>query len=252
MVESSYNPEFFSSHRAGSSNSAERLVPLIRGLVSARSVVDVGCGIGTWLRAFMQHGVEDPLGIDGPWVRPDQLLIPRERFVVADLATKIPVDRSFDLAISLEVAEHLPPASAGLFVSSLTRLAPVVVFSAAIPGQGGTDHVNEQWPGYWADRFAAARFVAIDCLRARVWHDPAVQWWYAQNTIVYASAEGLDRNPALRDARIASLPVDPHPLSLVHPLCLRTHLDQPYGLRRILRDLPGALRSAALPWTKHR
>ena len=63
-----------------------------------------------------------------------------------DLAQPLQIDRRFDLALSLEVAEHLPPECGSEFVQTLTDLSSVILFSAAIPFQGGTDHLNEQWP----------------------------------------------------------------------------------------------------------
>jgi hypothetical protein len=51
-----------------------------------------------------------------------------------------------------------------------------IVWSAAHEGQGGTDHVNEQPPGYWLERFAAEGWkpddVRTKALRALImlWH----------------------------------------------------------------------------------
>ena len=236
-----YSADFFNSHRAGSASSAARMVPLIMELTGARSVIDVGCGIGTWLAEFGARGVSDVLGVDGPWVNPAQLAIPRERFVAADLSLKLPVDRTFDLAISMEVAEHLPAFSADGFVDSLTKLAPIVVFSAAIPMQGGTDHVNEQWPGYWASKFETRGFHAIDCLRPLVWNADDVEWWYAQNTVVYASDRALAASSRLREALTR---YGGKPLPLVHPRCLIARVTQPIGLRRMLREFPTAITGA--------
>ena len=73
-----YSVDFFTSHRAGSASSAARLVPLVLDLTDATSVIDVGCGIGTWLAEFVARGVPDVLGVDGAWVNPGQLLISRE------------------------------------------------------------------------------------------------------------------------------------------------------------------------------
>lgn len=236
-----YSADFFTSHRAGSASSAARMVPLILELTGATSAIDVGCGIGTWLAEFTAHGVADVLGVDGAWVNPGQLVIPRDKFVAANLALELPVKRAFDLAISMEVAEHLPESSADRFVESLTALAPIVVFSAAIPMQGGTDHVNEQWPGYWAAKFDARGYRAIDCLRPLAWGADDVEWWYAQNTIVYASDRALAASERLRAAHARH---GGEPLPLVHPRCLMARVAQPIGLRRMLREFPGAIAGA--------
>ena len=240
MTDSLYNPAFFSGHQAGSIASARVAVPLLLALVPAKRVVDVGCGTGAWLSVFAGLGVADIRGVDGPWVQRERLLIPGDRFTTADVGAVLPaqVGTGFDLACCLEVGEHLPARAAATLVESLTRFAPVVAFSAAIPGQGGTGHINEQWPAYWAALFAARGFRAIDCLRSRLWNEPAVQWWYAQNLVVFASDGGLALHQALREAAARS-PTEPLPL--VHPRCFESRLREPLGMRRLLREGPGAV-----------
>ncbi len=212
-VTSSYDEAFFAGLRSGARHSAHAVLPRLLELVPARSLVDVGCGWGTWMRAALDVGVAEVAGVDGDWVDPDELEVPAGTFRQADLAAPLDLGRRYDLAISLEVAEHLPEAAAAGFVASLVATAPVVAFSAAIPDQGGHGHVNEQWPGYWADLFARHGYEAVDALRPLLWDDERVEWWYAQNLVIYASADALGRLPALgehpqRGAR---------PLALVHP-----------------------------------
>ena len=208
-----YDRRFYEAQQGLSRRSARRIVPLLVDLLHPRHVVDVGCGIGTWLTAFREAGVEDVWGIDGNTAG-QMLEIDSARFLVRDLTRLVPLDRTFDLVLSLEVAEHLPERSGAAFVESLTRLGPVVVFSAAIPGQGGTHHVNEQWPDYWATLFGERGYAVVDAIRSRVWEDPEVAWWYAQNTLLYVRQDHLARHPALAEqARATSR----RPLRLVHP-----------------------------------
>ena len=200
----------------GSLESARAVVPLVMDAISPRSVVDVGCGLGAWLAAFREAGVEDVLGVDGAWVDPETLLIPSEQFVAADLRAPFDAGRRFDLVLCLEVAQILPPTAADPLVATLSALGDVVVFGAAIPGQGGIEHHNEQWPAYWAERFAAHGFTATDPFRARVWNDPDVKWWFAQNIVCFARPEAVAARPVLA----ASACADGTPLPLVHPGCL--------------------------------
>ena len=209
-----YSPSFYAQVAAGSASSANAIVPIVLDLVSPRSVVDVGCGLGAWLAAAIANGVDDALGIDGDYVDVGRLLIPRERFVPADLERPIVLGRRYDLVMSLEVAEHLPESAADAFVESLVRLGPAVLFSAAIPDQGGEHHVNEQWPQYWADRFAAHGYIALDCIRDRVWNNSHVEPWYAQNSFLYVSADRLASSPKL-EAELARCGFGFRPL--VHP-----------------------------------
>jgi hypothetical protein len=141
-------------------------------------------------------------------------MIPQERFFPWDLKTPLRMDRQFDLAVSLEVAEHLPSAYAESFVDTLTRLSPVILFSAAIPFQGGTEHINEQWPEYWAKLFRAREYAVIDCLRKKVWSNESVEWWYAQNILLFAHRGYLTSQPVLQHELQNTVAAQ---LSLVHP-----------------------------------
>jgi SAM-dependent methyltransferase len=208
-----YTEGFFASHDEGVSASARAMVPRLLGLLEPRSVVDVGCGTGTWLRVVRENGVEDVLGIDGPWVRPEELEIPAENFIAADLTAAPPLERAFDLVTSFEVAEHLPPTDAEAFVDLLTGLGPLVAFSAAVPGQGGAGHTNEQWPAYWSELFARHGFEAVDSLREAFWDDEEIQWWYRQNILLFGRPERLDAIPELREHPSRGKA----PLGLVHP-----------------------------------
>jgi hypothetical protein len=123
---------------------------------------------------------------DGPWGKKEDILIPAERFTVLDLETfQAPESERYDLAISLEVAEHLHEKAADNFFRQLTRLSDRILFSAAIPGQGGLHHLNERSPGYWAEKFRDCGFTQLDILRPRFWDDDRIAWWYRQNFFLY-------------------------------------------------------------------
>ncbi|HTI88590.1 MAG TPA: class I SAM-dependent methyltransferase [Alphaproteobacteria bacterium] len=209
-----YDRGFYDDQMTGSFRSASVIVPMVLEHVPARTVCDIGCGTGTWLCVFMNNGVSDVLGVDGDYVPSDYLKIPRTSFYPADLRNTVTIERTFDLAVSLEVAEHLPASRAESFVATLTQLAPVVLFSAAIPNQGGTEHINEQWPDYWEALFAARGFVAVDAIRPVVWEDTSVEWWYRQNTLLYVRKDQLGRYPRLQ--AIAAGPQWPR--RVVHPI----------------------------------
>ena len=178
-----YDKGFYDTIRDGTRRSAGILVPLLLkrlGLV-APDVLDVGCGEGWWAQTFADYGC-DVIGVDGAYVESSPL---GDRFVAHDLRKPLPdLGRTFDLAISLEVAEHLPPSRAISFVDDLCKQAPVVVFSAAIPGQGGTGHLNEQWPIYWADMFTERGYDVTGMLRLEIWQDDRIENWYRQNLLV--------------------------------------------------------------------
>ncbi len=209
-----YSENFYRRHREGSRQSAKEIVPLILELINARSVIDVGCGVGAWLAVFKECGIEDFLGVDGDYVDRGMLEIPPERFVSFDLTKPFRMDKHFDLVVSVEVAEHLPRESAETFVDSLTSLGPVVLFSAAIPFQGGTDHVNEQWPDYWSGLFRGRGYAVIDCIRKKIWQNEDVEYWYAQNVLLFVRRDYLESHPQLRrEFENTSI----GQLSMVHP-----------------------------------
>ena len=216
MADTPYTRDFFTRLEVGARRSAQRVVPLVLEYLKPASVIDVGCGLGAWLSAFGEHGVTDLWGVDGAHVREIDPTETEFRFTAHDLTRPLHVARHFDLAVSLEVAEHLPPECARSFVESLTRLGPVTLFSAAIPGQGGTDHRNEQWPDYWADHFTSMGYIAVDVLRSRLWGDPEVEWWYAQNAVFYVAEAQLAAYPRLSSNRACGA----GPLRLVHPALL--------------------------------
>jgi SAM-dependent methyltransferase len=211
----SYSRRFYATRQGGSSASADVVVPLLLAKFPAKSVVDVGCGTGLWIEAFERCGVADFLGVDGFHVAPDMLHIPKDRFLGADLTTLKTLGRRFDIASSLEVAEHLPEQCARQFVSLLTDAAAVVLFSAAVPHQGGTGHVNEQWQAYWGGLFAKVGYVALDFIRPAIDGDQRVDWWYRQNTIVYCDLAHIPLDVApVGDLRLLNY-VDPQMVELL-------------------------------------
>lgn len=220
----SYNQEFFSALHHGAKLSAQTIIPLILDRIQIDSVVDVGCGDGTWLSVFKDYGIHTCLGVDGVYVSDIQLKIPQENILLWDLSTPLRVNNIFDLVMSLEVAEHLHQSAAATFVKSLTTLGSVILFSAAIPSQGGTGHVNEQWPEYWADLFQAQGYIVIDCLREQIWDNDKVEPWYAQNMFFFVKQTCLENFPklAIEKAKHSS-----KQLSLVHPKIYLSNLIYP-------------------------
>jgi SAM-dependent methyltransferase len=212
-----YDAAFYSEGSEHARRSAARIVPQVLEWLTIANVIDLGCGVGSWLAAFAARGI-DVLGVDGDHVDRATLEIPAENFMARDLTDGVTLDRTFSLAMSVEVAEHLPPTSAAPFVRSLCRLAPLVLFSAAVPSQGGVHHVNEQWPNYWADLFAAEGYVCVDCLRPRIWADSEVSWWYAQNILLYIDETALSEYPALAEFVVTTPACRVHPSLVEHNL----------------------------------
>jgi hypothetical protein len=161
-------------------------------LPPVKSAVDAGCGIGSWLSVLKEDGVEDVLGVDADWVNRKHLAIPEECFRTHDLTEPLTLDRKFDLAMSLEVAEHLPENKAGIYLDTLVGLSDFVLFSAAIPWQSGIGHVNEQWPEYWEALFNDRGYRVRDVIRGRIWNVQGIPVWYRQNLLLYVKEDRID------------------------------------------------------------
>jgi hypothetical protein len=180
---------------ARAQRSARVIVDLVRGALPVSSVADFGCALGTWLSVWRRTGVEDVIGVDGPYVRIEELQIPPRLFRSHDLTSSIDLGRRFDLVECMEVAEHLPGGAADGFVACLVRHADVVLFSAAPPGQGGENHINEQPYAYWRARFARHGYRMFDWLRPQLVGRTDVQFWYRYNIFLFVAQH-----------RIAALP----------------------------------------------
>ena len=225
-----YSTAFFEGQMEGSARSAAVVLPIVFELVRPSSVADVGCGVGAWLGACVNAGIADVRGFDGDYVDRRMLRFPERLFTAVDLTKGFKPDRAFDLALCLEVGEHLPEGSAAGLVETLCACAPAVLFSAAVPLQGGTGHVNEKPQSWWAEQFAARGYAPVDCVRHLVWNDDRVAWWYRQNMLLYVRRDRLAAFEALQEAHART---NAGMLDVVHPRLLAKRNEKP--LRRFAR-----------------
>lgn len=240
-----YDFDWHARLSAGTESAARIVLSPLCTFLKIASAVDFGCGDGRWLRQCRELGVSTTVGIDGPWTREGDLVIPREDLRILDLETPIDLGRRFDLVISLEVAEHCVPECGELFVDNLVRHGDAILFSAAIPYQKGYRHVNERWQSYWASAFAARGYQCFDCFRSRLWGRDDVHFWYKQNLLLYINR---DRDDLLRAVveymqreGIAPLPVD-----IVHPdKYLASATYDTIAFRPLMRKLPGKVAGKA-------
>lgn len=193
-------------------HSANVILDIVNEYIHPNSVLDVGCGLGTWLDVAKNKWGCETVGVEGQWAED------REGLVKVDLEKGFDIGKKFDLAICLEVGEHLPAACAARLVQSLTKHSDVILFSAAIPYQGGHGHVNEQFLPYWEELFRACGYQGIDMIRGIVWDDQSVLWWLRQNTVVFAKPGALE---VLAFDRL---------LSLVHPDVYSSRIRQMEGM----------------------
>jgi SAM-dependent methyltransferase len=237
-----YDAAFQNMAATGSAHAARRIISVVRTVLPVQSVVDFGCARGTWLRQWQAQAVHDVVGVDGDYVDRSKLEIDPRCFVAHDLATPVRLGRRFDVAQSLEVAEHLSPARAVTFVADIVAHAGVVLFSAAPPGQGGENHLNEQPGHYWQNLFLDHDYVAIDCLRPLLARENDIPAWYRYNLVLYVQRSSLGqiaplaRHFQMREGELIS---DPSPLS--------------YKLRKlIIRSFPRPLCDRLARWNARR
>jgi SAM-dependent methyltransferase len=206
-----YTHSFYAGTVHGALDSARIILALLFEMHRPQSILDVGCGQGAWLAAAEELGCARLVGVDGHWVQPGALLSTNIEFIAADLERTLPLRRHFDLCISLEVAEHLSTDRAHSFVQDLCAASDLVLFSAAISCQGGTNHTNERWQSFWAELFARLGYGCYDLIRPVLWRDGRVESWYRQNALLYVKSS----HPAAE--RLKAMALDRGPLDIVHP-----------------------------------
>ena len=210
-MQNPYPETFFAAIRQGAWKSADVILGYLFRSFRPASILDVGCGQGAWLAAGAALGVTELTGVDGPWVDANRMLHPMIRFVQADLEKGIDLGQRFDLCISVEVAEHISFKAAETFVETLSNASDVIIFSAAIPLQGGVRHINEQWQSFWARLFEERDYQCLDFFRPGIWNDSTVECWYRQNLLLY-----VKRSHPMR-AEIAARSGGSQMLDVVHP-----------------------------------
>ena len=235
----SYPAEWHQTYGNKTGASAKAIMPPLLSLFETRSLLEVGCGNGHWTQAARDEGIDDYNVVDGPWNEREHLLVENDRFIEADLAKPLALPRRYDMAICLEVAEHVRGESANVLVSSLTQASDIVAFGAAIPLQGGYGHINEQWPSWWRDLFQKEGYRPFDLVRPRHWTDQAIHYWYRQNMFVYvreSDAEAIARAERAEAEAGGALAM----FDVVHPeKYIEMASYESIAMKRLLKQLPG-------------
>jgi SAM-dependent methyltransferase len=243
-----YHPHYHDEKVEPGRHAAERILPIVFSVVTVRSIIDVGCGPGMWLDLAHELGVPTLTGVEGEWAKEwlgGDRGSPGFELVLTNLEDDLRLPSTFDLAICIEVIEHLSPARGESFVADLCRCAPHVLFGAAIPGQKGPNHLNEQWLSVWAECFAAHDYRPLDVVRPLVWGDDNLRVPHRQNPVLFVHKDCYDR--AAGRARTTE-PPSLAALDQVHPAlftarsnALRTALEPPVRRRvRLAAGIPSA------------
>jgi SAM-dependent methyltransferase len=226
-----YNNLFYDYVDSGALSSAEVFSKILTAEIKLDSLLDVGCGRGGWASRWKAAGCRSVLGVDGDYVDRGKLYVSPDEFMAVDLNQPFHLGRRFDLVQSLEVAEHLRPAHSEAFIACLVEHGDIVLFGAAVPGQGGTQHINERSLEYWRSLFGRHGYLGYDFVRPLTAHNMEVEPWYRYNSILYANTSGYAR---LSEAiRRTAVPAN-QPLPEVAPFSWLVR-------RAILKYLPVAL-----------
>ena len=146
-----YNDRYYRRHRHEYHEWEKRLATDFFTRYDVRSVVDLGCGVGSYLDAAHDMGIaplkgyEINLSIANCYI-PEHL----RQFISSDDITSALPGGGFDCSWSVEVGEHIQPEGTEQFVSNLVNLTRrLTLLSCAPPGQRGTAHINlrpkEEW-----------------------------------------------------------------------------------------------------------
>jgi len=219
-----YDQDFFEELEDGSYLSAKKILPIVQSIFNPSSVVDIGCGVGYWLEVWKSDlKVDDIMGVEGPYMTEKLFRIDLKYLKTADLKLPLHLNRKYDLVMSMEVAEHIPENCADIFINNLVNAGDIILFSAAIIGQLGTYHINEQMPEYWAKKFMAHDYIPVDFIRPKIWNDKEIQYWYRQNTLLFIKRSILNNFPQLKFAAEAT---DPDFLVRIHPEKYFAYVDE--------------------------
>lgn len=218
-----YNEAFYEGQARKSYHSAKSIIDALNTFIpKIGSVLDVGCGVGTWLKAWKEKYPESEIqGIDCNEISEQFLYIKRSFIDIKNLEALSSLEDSYckyDLVESLEVGEHLPESSAEQYVNFLCNHGDLILFSAALPKQTGDHHINEQFPEYWNQLFQKNGFVCFDFLRQIIWNETSISWWYRQNILVFAKGDMVNKlkNRGLTPCTTVN--------ALYHPELVKMHL----------------------------
>ena len=211
--ETLYDLKYFSTRDERTRFAAKKILSIVMKHFNVKTAVDFGCGTGTFLKFLKDNGA-NVSGIDGDYIDRRILVIPEEEFIQADLTKPVHLGKKYDLSISLEVAEHLPESSAETFITSLCEASDVVLFSAAVKGQGGVGHVNEQFLSYWQEIFLKKGYFMLDIIRPKIWNDEKIPPYYRQNVVIFVYVDIYKLLP--KDIKTENKIVD-----MIHPFYVK-------------------------------
>lgn len=220
-----YSTDFYDVWLPGMLQSGQHMLGYLFSFHRFERVIDFGAGAGAWLTAAGQCGARRLVGLEGAWAEAvSSDLVDRSiDFRYGDLNNREFVSTAasgqFDLAICVEVAEHIDPDRSEGLIASICAAAPTVVFGAALPRQWGNGHINCRPQRFWIDLFSRQGYRCIDFFRPQFWFHPIVRHWYAQNTFLFVS----EASPQALKIHQPQMLLDVYHPGTVNPFVLKDH-----------------------------
>ncbi len=181
--------------------SVDAIAEWLKDNLHPTAVIDVGCGPGHLLSALHSRGIR-VLGLDYSKASEAAVKSKGLAFGHFDLLQEKALPGSpWDLVVCCEVAEHLEAQHAGVFLDNLTSGGNLIFLTAAEPGGGGLNHVNEQPNSYWISRLEQRGFLFDSDLteRARaVFSDKGVVHYLAKPMIFRRRPSEEAKTPDVR------------------------------------------------------
>lgn len=207
-----YSHKYFDKHKMAARKSARHVVPFVMSVIRPISIADIGCGSGQWTKEFISNGVKRAYAFDAfaspCWGVADNS-VDFQKIDLEDCVADFP---DVELVCWLEVAEHLSKSSCNRILSYIVERTDAILFSCAVPGQGGTGHISERRLSDWVSDFKEFGFCCQDILRPRFWNDENISWWYRQNAVIFAKENSVASN-AIRSFRLPTF----RGMDLIHP-----------------------------------
>lgn len=184
-----YSRDYYNYVETEAVRSAATMAGSILDAYRPSTALDVGCGTGALLHELRERGVET----HGLEYSDAGLAFCRKRGLNVDkfdiTSASLPFTRTFDVAISMEVAEHIPTECSERLVDILCTSSSRIVFTAATPGQGGgVGHINEQPHGFWIELFERRGFrfeTASSLAWRKAWAAGNVAGFYSANLMLF-------------------------------------------------------------------
>ena len=182
-----YDEKYFKAETHMTVPTAPTVVDVLMETFNPATVLDVGCGTAVYLAEFQKRGVIIQ-GLEGSEAAIHTALIDPQWIQQTDLRQPVVLDQKADLVICIEVAEHIDAVYADTVAGSLVQAGQAILFSAAQPGQGGIDHINEQPSSYWIEKFERHGATYDKASTDRIRHEFSERncvWWLRDNALVF-------------------------------------------------------------------